>query len=366
MSTSADHNSAKLFTTAPPMAIDCAARAAPRSLETAELPQPVRNRHETAAGQFAPPPPKTAVIGAGGFLGSGLLAAYRTYYPDALGTRREFANGQPRLDLAAADIGLLRLVESGYQAAVIAAGLTNVAACQRDAQFAFSRNVAGTLRLAAQLAALGLKTIFLSSDYVFDGVRGGYDDDATQRPLNVYGACKAQVERRLPEVCGGNFLIVRLAKVFGLAAGDGTLLDEMAARLSQGRPVRAATDQVFCPTYVGDVVRAVLSLQAAGACGIFNVCAPEAWRRSDLAAAVAAALVAAPTLVEEISLGDLGEGFVRPRRTNMECRKLVATGSLQAPIEFRSIRACLEDVAAHYPRRTNPDGKDGNRAGCAA
>jgi dTDP-4-dehydrorhamnose reductase len=348
------------------MAIDGAAPAAPRLRLAGDSSSRTSSPHETVAGSFLPPTPKTAIIGAGGFLGRELLMAYRARHPDALGTWREPTVGEPRLDLAAADVAPLRLAETGHQAAIIAAGMTNVAACQRDAQFAFSRNVTGTLRLASQLAALGLQTIFLSSDYVFDGARGGYDDDATQRPLNVYGACKAQVERKLPEVCGGNFLVVRLSKVFGLAPGDGTLLDEMAARLSQDRPVRAATDQVFCPTYVGDVVRAVLSLQAAGARGIVNVCAAEVWRRSDLAIALAGALGAAPALVEEITLRDLGEGFVRPRRTDMQCTKLTAACSPHAPIGFRPIRACLEEMAAHYTRRSKSDGKDGNRAGCAA
>lgn len=311
-------------------------------------------------------PPKTAVIGAGGFLGRQLLAAYRTDYPDTLGTLREPSGGEPRLDLAAVDIAPLRLAEAGYEAAIITAGLTNVAACQRDAQFAVSRNVTGTLRLAGQLAELGIKTVFLSSDYVFDGIDGGYDDDAVLRPLNVYGACKAQVERRLPDVCGENYLIVRLSKVFGLAAGDGTLLDEMAAQLLQGKVVRAAADQVFCPTYVNDVVRAILSLQAAGGRGTYNVCAPEAWCRADLATKVAAAIGAPPKLVETISLSDLGEGFARPRRTDMKCRKLAAACPPHAPIEFRSIRACIELVAAHYTRRSKSDGKNGTRAERAA
>ncbi len=247
----------------------------------------INDKHDTSP--LAVLPPKTAVIGAGGLLGRHLLAAYRAFYPDALGTRRQATQATPRLDLAAPDIATLRLAELGYQAAVIAAGVTNVAACQRDAQFAISRNVRGTLRLAGQLARAGLKTIFLSSDYVFDGVTGRYDDDAPPRPLNVYGTCKAQVERRLPEVCEGNYLIVRLSKVFALEAGDGTLLDEMAARLSGGEPVRAACDQVFCPSYVGDVVRCILLLQAAGADGTYNVCSPEVWRRSDLAKELAAA-----------------------------------------------------------------------------
>ena len=149
------------------------------------------------------------------------------------------------------------------------------------------RNVDGTLELARQLAGEGVVPVFFSTDLVFDGQDGRYIDDAPTRPLNEYGAQKAEVEQRLPEVCGGRCLVIRLGKVFGLARGDGTLLDEMAGRLTKGQEVAAARDQVFSPVLVGDVVRAVLSLQAVGVTGVVNLQRPEVWSRFDLGRAVA-------------------------------------------------------------------------------
>ena len=75
----------------------------------------------------------------------------------------------------------------------------------------------GTLELARQLAGEGVVPVFFSTDQVFDGRDGRYVDEAPANPLNEYGAQKAEVERRLPEVCGGRCLVVRLGKVFGLA-----------------------------------------------------------------------------------------------------------------------------------------------------
>jgi dTDP-4-dehydrorhamnose reductase len=287
--------------------------------------------------------PRTAVIGAGGFIGRHLLAAYQTTDPDALGV--DVVGPWPHLlDLAAPDIRPLKLCASGYKYAVIAAAVPGLARCEKDKEYTRSRNVTGTLELARQLAEEGVTTVFFSSDAVFDGREGSYQDDSPTNPLNEYGAQKAEVERRLPEVCQGRYLILRLGKVFGLIRADRTLLDEMAAHLTAGQQIAAARDQIFCPVLIGDVVRAVLALQAVGATGLFNVCGPEVWSRFDLAQALVRTLGAQSSLVKGISLDDLHEPFGRPKRSDMVCRKMRAAVNL----EFRPMVACIAAIAKQY------------------
>jgi dTDP-4-dehydrorhamnose reductase len=222
--------------------------------------------------------------------------------------------------------------------------MTGLARCEQDRAYTRARNVDGTLELARQLAAEGIIPVFFSSDMVFDGRDGGYADDAPTHPLNEYGAQKAEVERRLPEVCAGRCLVVRLGKVFGLTRGDRTLLDEMAGRLTSGQEVPAARDQIFCPVSIDDVVRAVLALQAASVTGLVNVCGPEVWSRFDLARAVAHALAASPSLVRAISLDDLNELFRRPKRADLLCRRLAAA----VDVEFQPMSACIAAIAPQY------------------
>lgn len=286
--------------------------------------------------------PKTAVIGAGGYLGRHLIAAYRAVYPDAVGA--DVIGPWERLDLAGPDVRSLRLRESGHEYAVIAAAVTGLARCEQDRAFTRARNVDGTLELARQLTTEGITPIFFSTDNVFDGGEGGYADDAPPRPLNEYGAQKAEVEKRLPEVCAGRCLILRLGKVYGLVRGDRTLLDEMADRLTRGQEVAAARDMIFCPVLVGDVVQAALALQRAGATGLFNVCAPEVWSRLELARAVARALGAGVSLVKDISLDDLHEPYGRPRRANLVCRRLRAT----VDVPFQPLATSIAAIARQY------------------
>lgn len=289
-------------------------------------------------------PAKTIVFGAGGFVGRHLLAAYRRSDPSAVGTARTSAAGLAVFDFADPSLSRLDGAEQGAEYAVIAAAMTNIGRCEQDPQGAYVTNVVGPLALAEQLHARRITPIVFSSDYVFDGITGSYGDGAALRPCNVYGRTKAELEHRLPEVCGDDYLVIRLSKVFGLRRGDKTLFDEMAARFAQGLPVRAAIDQVFCPAWIDDVVHAVLELQRIGARGTYNVCSSEASSRRDLAVRLAAAMHVSVDLVEPISLDDLGESFVRPKRTSMVCNKLWNI----LPAGFRSLESCLQDIASQY------------------
>ena len=89
----------------------------------------------------APRVPRTAVIGAGGYLGRHLLAAHREVYPDALGA--DVAGPWAYLDLAAPDIRPLRLRETGYEYAIIAAAITGLGRCETDREYTRARNVTG-------------------------------------------------------------------------------------------------------------------------------------------------------------------------------------------------------------------------------
>jgi dTDP-4-dehydrorhamnose reductase len=131
------------------------------------------------------------------------------------------------------------------------------------------------------------------------------------------GQHKAEVERELPSL-GSDCLILRLSKIYGLEKGDGTLLDEMAQQLAARREIRAARDQVFCPTYVADLVAAVHAVQAKKLRGTCNACNPERWSRLDIALGLADAMGADWSLVKPITLRDLTAMAGRPLDTSID------------------------------------------------
>lgn len=258
------------------------------------------------------------MIGASGFIGRYLLSSYRLAYPDCVGTGFRHASADlVELDLRRPDVSRLRLRQTGHQAVIVCAACPNIAYCQKEPEASRAVNVTGTLELVRQLD--GLPVLFLSSDYVFDGSRGGYTEDDIPCPNTEYGRQKAEVERALPQLTD-QYLILRLSKTYGFRRGDGTLLDELASTLMHGGVVQAASDQVFSPTFVGDVVDAIQHLQAEGRRGLVNLAAPEPWSRFDIAKQLAVAL-GVPHRVHRIRLADIPALAGRPLDTSLRSRR---------------------------------------------
>lgn len=287
---------------------------------------------------------KTAVVGASGFVGRHLWTAYRTAFPEAIGTT--FSAADPRLvpfDIRQPDLAALRLEEQGYGAVLISSAKPNVAFCEQHPQESRAVNVTGTLELLRQIGRTSLQAIFISSDYVFDGTAAPYDDGAPTGPTTEYGRQKAEVERQIATLAE-NHLVLRLSKTFGLAKGDRTLLDDMACTLAAGRPVQAATDQRFSPTWIDDAVRAILAVQERGLRGVVNLCSPETASRYDIASGLARELGIDQDLVQAVRLHDIPSMTGRPLDTRLTPARLL----LETGVRFTPLEECLRRSAEYW------------------
>ncbi|MBF0553131.1 MAG: sugar nucleotide-binding protein [Nitrospirae bacterium] len=255
--------------------------------------------------------PKTVIIGAGGFIGRHFLNAYRQTYSDLAGTTRA------ELDLLNPDIRSLRLSENNYKEALILAAIPNIDRCELEKELSKKVNVTGTLQLIRQLTDEGIKPVFTSSDYVFGSNAGNYRDDSPLCPNTEYGRQKAEVESKIGEITKGNHLIIRLSKVYSHVKGDGSLIDAMASALAQGKTVRAAYDQVFCPACIDDVIEVTGILQGDGITGAVNLCPSKVVSRYDIAMALAEKMGIDAAHIEKISLDDMGFRVKRPKNTSM-------------------------------------------------
>ena len=294
---------------------------------------------------FSPPAnlPKTAIFGCSGFIGSYFLSFYRKLHPDCAGASRKPGDKSVFFfDLEAPDISGMKLAETGHTQALLLASVSKVAVCESRREYTRKINVTGTIELVRQLAASGIKPIFASSDYVFDGVSGGYLDDSPLHPTTEYGRQKAEVETRTAEITKGNYAVIRLSNIFGMLKGDGTLFNEMAQILASGGKLKAAYDQRFCPLPIHDLLEAVASLQTAGSSGTINICSAENWSRFELAARLVQEMGLLPDRVERVSLDDILPD--RPKNTTMKTTRL----HRETMCRFTPIADCISSVAAAW------------------
>ncbi|PYE55912.1 SDR family oxidoreductase [Deinococcus yavapaiensis] len=78
---------------------------------------------------------------------------------------------------------------------VHAAAYTNVGAAEREREACWRVNVVGTRHVVRAAHDIGAKLVHVSTDYVFDGERGGYtEEDPLGPPINYYALSKLVAE----------------------------------------------------------------------------------------------------------------------------------------------------------------------------
>ena len=90
---------------------------------------------------------------------------------------------------------------------VHAAALIATDRCRARLDECLEVNVAGTVNVARACAVYSVRLVYMSTDYVFDGVRGNYSEEDVPNPINEYGRSKAAAE--LVVACVEKSLIIR-------------------------------------------------------------------------------------------------------------------------------------------------------------
>jgi len=184
-------------------------------------------------------------------------------------------------------------------------------ACERDPANALRIHAGITAEIAAWCNRTGALLVYLSTDYVFDGTRPPYREDAPPSPLNVYGKTKAAGESAAR---GANqHMVVRIPLQYGYSqVPDDSMLLKIIARLKSGEPIEVDHWQYRYPTLTDDVAFALLDLIDLGFRGTIHLRAPSRLTRLEIWKAVAQALDLDPSLVRPAP-EPVAQAAARPR-----------------------------------------------------
>jgi len=236
-------------------------------------------------------------------------------------------------------------VEAAFRAVapslvVNAAAYTAVDAAETDAEAAYRANRDGPALLARLCADAGIPLIHVSTDYVFDGLKGApYVEDDPTSPTGVYGASKLAGEQAVLE-SGARAIVLRTSWVY--AATGKNFVHTMLGAAQRMRRLRVVADQKGCPTNAADLAAAILTIAARlGAqgwddrfAGVFHA-AGSGWTTwHGLACAVfeeAAKHGMTPPEVEAITTADWPTPARRPPDSRLDCTKLGRVFGVRLP-----------------------------------
>lgn len=267
--------------------------------------------------KMADSPPSALIIGASGQVGRHCLMGFQGRAYRVVGTyssRKQ--EGLVHLDLTrSADVRAL-VRETSPRVCVLSSALTNVDRCEDEPQLAKAINADAAELLANICRQVGAKLVFLSTEYVFDGESGPYDESAATRPISVYGQTKLEGERRVLEA-GADNLVVRTTVVYSWDVAGKNFVMQVLARLGAGQSIRAPIDQMSSPTHAGDLAGAVVDLVARSASGVVNAVGREVVDRHRFGKMVAETFGLPSDKIEPIETRALGQKARRPLRAGL-------------------------------------------------
>jgi len=202
--------------------------------------------------------------------------------------------------------------------------------CEEHPEEAYEINVKATLGVAKMAVDQGAKPVFYSTDYVFDGEKGPYDEEAPTRPLQVYGRHKLEVEEGLLKF-SRDALILRTAVVFGREHQGKNFVYTMRRMLGSGRTMQVPMDQISSPTYAQSLAEYSVRLALQGERGVFNVVGADTLSRYEFALKAAEVFGWNPDLIQPVSSDQLHQKARRPLRAGLVMGKAPSAVNL-APL----------------------------------
>jgi len=145
--------------------------------------------------------------------------------------------------------------------------------------------VKGALNIAHSCNKIGCRSVFISTDLVFDGKKGNYTESDTPNPLMFYGRYKAQMERELLGL-DYDLVIVRTSLIITLEP-MGHQVSWIVNSINNNIELNLFTDEYRSPIFALDLAKAILELAELDFKGIINVAGPEALNRYDLGKKIA-------------------------------------------------------------------------------
>ena len=164
----------------------------------------------------------------------------------------------PQTDIS--DISQVETVFDGCHPDLVinAAAYTNVDGAEAEPEVAMAINKEGPANLARICFANKIPLIHISTDYVFDGVKGApYLESDPVSPLGAYGRSKAAGEEAVRSVTAEH-IILRTAWLYG---AHGQNFVKTILRLAMEKEeIRVVSDQYGSPTSAADLAAAILSM----------------------------------------------------------------------------------------------------------
>lgn len=202
------------------------------------------------------------------------------------------------------------------------AAMTQVDVCEDDKEGCDLLNVTVVKWLIEISEDINTHLIHLSTDFIFDGIKGNYKETDAPNPLSYYGFSKLKSEVLLMH-SKINYTILRTILVFGKVhyMSRSNIVLWVKSMLEKGEEITIVDDQFRAPTYVEDLALSCKISMDKKAIGIFNVSSKEVLSIYEIAQQIADVFHLNKSLIKPISTATLKQTASRPPKTGFDLTK---------------------------------------------
>lgn len=201
------------------------------------------------------------------------------------------------------------------------AALANLDACEADPLLAQQLNTDLPRTLASHVARSGARLVHISTDSVFDGLRGNYSEEDTPIPVGTYSRTKLDGEHAVTEA--DPTAIIARVNLFGWSiSGDRSLAEYFFNNLSLGKSVMGFTDVCFCPLLANDLAGIFITMLEHGLNGLYHVVSSESLSKYDFGIRLAHRFDLDPSLIDPTSIKRSGLKAARSPNLSLRSDKL--------------------------------------------
>ncbi len=152
------------------------------------------------------------------------------------------------------------------------AAMTNVDQCETMKDECWQLNVRAVEYIVEACQAHNTFLLHLSTDFIFDGENGPYDEEATPKPISYYGSSKLAAERTLMK-SKIKWAIARTVLVFGIAEDMSrtNIVLWVKKSLEDKKTIQVVNDQWRSPTLAEDLAEGCFLILKKDATGVYNI-----------------------------------------------------------------------------------------------
>ena len=217
------------------------------------------------------------------------------------------------------------------------AALTNVDLCEKNPVLAREINCNGVANICDIFKG---KIIQISTDYVFDGKNGPYNEEDKPSPLSVYGSTKLDAEKIIMSHNSKNIIIRGNVLYDYCMYSKASFLNWVVQSLNAKTSIEVVDDQINNPTWTQSMAKIIGLCIDKKVSGVYHWGDAEFVSRYKFAKMIAKKYTLETNLINPISTEKLGQVAPRPLNSGLISNKLMSALNIKQP----SINDCLSKI----------------------